>query len=235
MSAKCLGVAAYAFDEDGNSVVGELGELVDHRADAVDAGAVLGRRRRHDRAIGLPTSSTIPGVMRFGDWVRFFDNGSCRRHRAIGRHAEPRRSPPRDRRDLSRRRTAGRGRDSLVVHLEDPTGGPGELILFVRASPTARRANSTMTTAHDRSGRAARRAVAAARPRPDRRRERRCRGTSPARSSSCRSSRCCRATTGRHGACRARRWPIRPRARQRPRGDARRTLMRRASRSSAPV
>ena len=28
MSAKCLGVAAYAFDEDGNSVVGELGELV---------------------------------------------------------------------------------------------------------------------------------------------------------------------------------------------------------------
>ena len=28
ISAKCLGVAAYAFDEDGNSVVGELGELV---------------------------------------------------------------------------------------------------------------------------------------------------------------------------------------------------------------
>ena len=48
----------------------------DHRADAVDAGRVLGRRRRH-AATATPTSTSTPGVWRHGDWVRFSEVGSA--------------------------------------------------------------------------------------------------------------------------------------------------------------
>ena len=77
---------------------------------------------------------TYPGVWRHGDWVRFSETGSC----IIAGRSDA---------------TLNRGGvrlgtaefyavieelpevvDSLVVHLEDPAGGNGELLLFLQLS-----------------------------------------------------------------------------------------------------
>ena len=75
-----------------------------------------------------------PGVWRQGDWVQFFDNGSCV---VTGRS-----DATLDRGGVR----LGTGefyrvveelddvQNSLVVHLEDPDGGAGQLILFVVAA-----------------------------------------------------------------------------------------------------
>ncbi|NBH09342.1 acetoacetate--CoA ligase [Amycolatopsis sp. SID8362] len=129
ISGPCLGVDAKAFDEAGNPVVGELGELV------ITApmpsmpvgfwGDDTGERYRETYF------DTYPGVWRHGDWIRFSPEGSC----VIAGRSDA---------------TLNRGgvrlgtaefyavveelpevEDSLVVHLEDPAGGNGDLRLFV--------------------------------------------------------------------------------------------------------
>jgi acetoacetyl-CoA synthetase len=125
----CLGVDVAAFDPDGNEVVDELGELV-VRAPLPSMPVRFwnddGGRRYRSSYFG-----TYPGVWRHGDWVRFTERGSC----VITGRSDA---------------TLNRGgvrlgtaefyavvedlpgiTDSLVVHLEDPGGGPGELLLFV--------------------------------------------------------------------------------------------------------
>ena len=52
-AGRALGAEVEAFDEEGSRVVDEVGELVHHRADAVDAGRLLGRRRRRALPRGL--------------------------------------------------------------------------------------------------------------------------------------------------------------------------------------
>lgn len=129
MSGRCLGVAAYAYDFAGRSVVDELGELV------ITAplpsmpvgfwGDADGSRYRS------AYFAHYPGVWRQGDWVRFSSRGSAV---VTGRS------------DATLNRGGvrlGTGEfyevlftideiaDALVVHLEDPEGGPGELVLFV--------------------------------------------------------------------------------------------------------
>ncbi|WIV55966.1 acetoacetate--CoA ligase [Amycolatopsis nalaikhensis] len=132
----CLGVDVAAFDPDGREVVDELGELV-VRAPLPsmpvsfwnDAGGERYRASYFD---------TYPGVWRHGDWVRFTEHGSC----VISGRSDA---------------TLNRGgvrlgtaefyavvedlpgiADSLVVHLEDSGGGPGELLLFVALSDGVR-------------------------------------------------------------------------------------------------
>ncbi|WP_318307097.1 acetoacetate--CoA ligase [Amycolatopsis solani] len=129
ISGPCLGVDAKAFDEHGKPVVGELGELV------ITApmpsmpvgfwGDDSGERYRETYF------DTYPGVWRHGDWIRFAPEGSC----VIAGRSDA---------------TLNRGgvrlgtaefyavveelpevEDSLVVHLEDPAGGNGDLRLFV--------------------------------------------------------------------------------------------------------
>jgi acetoacetyl-CoA synthetase len=129
ISGPCLGVDAKAFDDHGAPVVGELGELV------ITApmpsmpvgfwGDGSGERYRETYF------STYPGVWRHGDWIRFTPEGSC----VIAGRSDA---------------TLNRGgvrlgtaefyavveelpeiEDSLVVHLEDPAGGNGDLRLFV--------------------------------------------------------------------------------------------------------
>ena len=129
MSGVSLGVAACAFDEDGNEVVGSLGELVIRRPMPTmplyfwdDPNMERYRAAYYDE---------WPGVMRFGDWVRFTERrsnvitgrsdatlnragvriGTAELYRVVDMHP-----------DVA---------DSMVVHLEDSDGGPGELILFV--------------------------------------------------------------------------------------------------------
>ena len=130
ISAKCLGVAAFAYDDEGNSVIGELGELVitqpmpsmPVRFWGDDDAMSRYRATYYDR---------YPGVMRFGDWVRFTHHGSS---------VVTGRSDATLNRGGVRMGTAEIYRvveqmpeisDSLVVHLEDPSGGAGELVLFV--------------------------------------------------------------------------------------------------------
>src|SRR4051812_30230284 len=133
MSGPSLGVDVKAFDEAGRAVVGELGELV------ITApmpsmpvgfwGDADGSRLRESYF------SEYPGAFRFGDWCRFSAAGTCV---VTGRS------------DATLNRGGvrlGTGEfyrvlqdvpgvaDSVVVHLEDASGGPGELLLFVVPQP----------------------------------------------------------------------------------------------------
>ncbi len=129
ISGAALAVDVAAFDPAGNPVVDELGELV-IRAPMPsmpvcfwnDPDAVRYRATYFE---------DYPGVWRHGDWITFTPRGSC----VIAGRSDA---------TLNRGGVRlGTGEfypvietleevlDSLVVHLEDPDGGPGELILFV--------------------------------------------------------------------------------------------------------
>lgn len=130
ISAKCLGVSAYAYDEDGNTVVDELGELV-----ITEPMPSMPVRFWGDDDMARYRSTYFeeyPGVMRFGDWVRFTKHNTSI---VTGR------SDATLNRGGVRIGTAEIYRvveqmpgiqDSLVVHLEDSDGGMGELILLVQ-------------------------------------------------------------------------------------------------------
>jgi acetoacetyl-CoA synthetase len=129
ISGPALGVAAAAFDADGKPVVGELGELVITEPMPSMPVGFWGDpdgTRYRDAYFDV-----YPGVWRHGDWVRFSESGSVI---VAGR------SDATLNRGGVRLGTAEfygvveelpEVADSLVVHLEDPAGGPGELVLFV--------------------------------------------------------------------------------------------------------
>jgi acetoacetyl-CoA synthetase len=129
ISGACLGVAAAAFDPQGRPVVGELGELVITRPmPSMPVGFWGDEDGARYRATYF---EDFAGVWRHGDWVRFDEHGSC---------VVAGRSDATLNRGGVRLGTAEFYRvveelpeveDSLVVHLEDPAGGNGELILFV--------------------------------------------------------------------------------------------------------
>jgi acetoacetyl-CoA synthetase len=133
ISGPCLGVDVAAFDADGKQVVGELGELVIRSPmPSMPVGFWDDPGNERYRAAYF---DYFPGVWRHGDWILFTDRGSCV---ITGRS------------DATLNRGGvrlGSGElyavveelpevaDSLVVHLEDSAGGPGELILFVVLTP----------------------------------------------------------------------------------------------------
>jgi acetoacetyl-CoA synthetase len=130
ISGPCLGVDAQAFDEKGTPVVGELGELVITKPMPSMPVALWGDP---DGARYRATYFDVyPGVWRHGDWVRFSTVGSA---------VIAGRSDATLNRGGVRLGTAEFYRvveelpevvDSLVVHLEDPAGGNGELLLYVQ-------------------------------------------------------------------------------------------------------
>jgi acetoacetyl-CoA synthetase len=129
MSGRCLGVSAWAYDEDGEVVVGELGELVITEPMPSMPVALWGDD--DGRRLIATYFERYPGVMRFGDWIRFSEWGSC---------VITGRSDATLNRGGVRIGTAELYRvvedlpgitDSLALHLEDAEGGPGELILLV--------------------------------------------------------------------------------------------------------
>ena len=129
ISGRLLGVATDAYDPQGAPIVGELGELVITRPMPSMPVELWG-----DSDGALYRSSyyeMYPGVWRQGDWISFSERGSCV---VTGRS------------DATLNRGGvrlGTGEfysvveelpevtDSLVVHLEDAEGGPGELVLFI--------------------------------------------------------------------------------------------------------
>jgi len=133
ISGPCLGVAAQAFDEQGNAVVDELGELViTAPMPSMPVGFWGDTPVTEDNSRYRATYfEDYPGVWRHGDWIRFSPNGSC---------VIAGRSDATLNRGGVRLGTAEFYRvveelpevdDSLVVHLEDPAGGNGELRLYV--------------------------------------------------------------------------------------------------------
>jgi acetoacetyl-CoA synthetase len=131
ISGRCLGVDTAAFDLDGNEVVGELGELVIRQPMPSmpvklwgDEGGERYRASYFD---------TYPGVWRQGDWVRFSEAGTC----IITGRSDATLNRGGVRMGTSELYAVveefSEVSDSLVVHLEDDEGGPGELLLFVVA------------------------------------------------------------------------------------------------------
>jgi acetoacetyl-CoA synthetase len=130
ITGPCLGVDAHAFDLEGNeSPVGELGELVITRP--MPSMPVAFWNDPDGERYRSSYFDHYPGVWRQGDWIKFTERGSCI---LTGRS------------DATLNRGGvrlGTGEfyavvedipevvDALVVHLEDPGGGAGELLLFV--------------------------------------------------------------------------------------------------------
>ncbi len=133
IAGACLGVDARAFDEEGNEVINQRGEMVICQPMPSMPVALWGdpdgeryRASYFDR---------YPGVWRQGDWIQFTERGSCvlsgRSDATLNRGGV----------------RLGTGEfyavvedlpeltDSLVVHLEDDAGGLGELLLFVVPAP----------------------------------------------------------------------------------------------------
>jgi len=128
ISGRALGVDVHAFALDGHEVIGEPGELV---ILSPMPSMPIGFWGDDGSRLRATYFDTYPGVWRHGDWIVFQPDGSCI---VTGRSDS----------------TLNRGgvrlgtaefyrvveelpevRDSLVIHLEDPAGGNGELILFV--------------------------------------------------------------------------------------------------------
>ena len=131
ISGRCLGVDTAAFDLDGRAVVGELGELVIRQPmpsmPVSFWGDADGARYR------ASYFDVYPGLWRQGDWVRFSAEGTC----IITGRSDATLNRGGVRMGTSELYTVVEElpevTDSLVVHLEDDEGGPGELVLFVVA------------------------------------------------------------------------------------------------------
>ncbi len=134
ISCRYLGAAVEAFDEDGRSIVGRQGELVITAPLPSMPVGFWGDKdgTRYKDAY----FSRFPGVWCHGDWITITERGSCvitgRSDATLNRggvrlgtaefYAVLEDLPEID--------------DSLVVHLEDPAGGPGQLLLFVKLQST---------------------------------------------------------------------------------------------------
>jgi acetoacetyl-CoA synthetase len=129
ISCRMLGAKVEAFDDTAQSIVGREGELVITAPMPSMPVALWGDR--DGSRLRAAYFSTYPGAWRHGDWLTVTDRGSC----IVSGRSDA---------------TLNRGgvrigtaefygvveslpeiADSLVIHLEDASGGPGELLLFV--------------------------------------------------------------------------------------------------------
>ncbi len=129
IAGRHLAVAADAYDENGNPVVGELGELViTEPLPSMPVGFWGDEDGSRYRAAYF---DVYPGVWRHGDWIRFTERGSC----VVTGRSDATLNRGGVRLGTSELYAVVEENDevldSLIVHLEDPGGGMGELILFV--------------------------------------------------------------------------------------------------------
>jgi acetoacetyl-CoA synthetase len=130
ITCRCLGAAVDSFRPDGTTATaGELGELVITKPMPSmpvgfwnDADGSRYREAYFD---------TFPGVWRHGDWLTITERGTL----VITGRSDATLNRGGVRLGTAEFYSVVEGfaevADSLVVHLEDPAGGPGELILFV--------------------------------------------------------------------------------------------------------
>jgi acetoacetyl-CoA synthetase len=125
----CLGCDVQAFDEAGRSVIGQRGELVITRPmPSMPVGFwadPTGERYRE------AYFADFPGVWRHGDWLEVTERGTCiitgRSDATLNRGGVRMGTSE----FYSVVEDVDGVLDSLVVHHDDPAGGPGELVLFV--------------------------------------------------------------------------------------------------------
>jgi acetoacetyl-CoA synthetase len=128
----CLAVDVAAYDENAQPVVGELGELVIRQPmPSMPVGFWGDEDGSRYRAAYF---EHFPGVWRHGDWIMFTERGSC----VITGRSDATLNRGGVRLGTGEVYSVVEGLDevqeSLVVHIEDPEGGAGELILFVALS-----------------------------------------------------------------------------------------------------
>jgi acetoacetyl-CoA synthetase len=75
IQCRCLGVNAQAFDEEGNSLIGEVGELVITEP-MPSMPLYLWNDLEYERYVES-YFTMYPGVWRHGDWVNIYKDGSC--------------------------------------------------------------------------------------------------------------------------------------------------------------
>jgi acetoacetyl-CoA synthetase len=130
ISGRCLAVDTAAYDPEGNEVVGELGELVIRRP--MPSMPVRFWNDSDGSRYRGAYFDMYPGVWRHGDWILFTERGSC----VITGRSDATLNRAGVRMGTAEFYTVVEELDevvdSLVVHLEDPEGGPGELVLFVQ-------------------------------------------------------------------------------------------------------
>jgi acetoacetyl-CoA synthetase len=133
ISGCCLGADVKAFDDDGNEVVGELGEMVVTKP--MPSMPVRFWNDPGDERYRSSYFDLYPGVWRQGDWILFTDRGSC----VITGRSDATLNRGGVRMGTSELYAVVEEleevADSVIVHLEDAGGGPGELVLFVALAP----------------------------------------------------------------------------------------------------
>jgi acetoacetyl-CoA synthetase len=133
ISCRCLGAKVEAFAPDGTSIVDALGELV---ISAPMPSMPVGFWGDADGSRYADAYfSTYPGVWRHGDWITITSRGTC----VITGRSDATLNRGGVRLGTSEFYSVVEGLDevvdALVVHLEDPAGGAGELLLFVVLAP----------------------------------------------------------------------------------------------------
>ncbi|WGY01640.1 acetoacetate--CoA ligase [Nocardioides sp. QY071] len=129
MTYPSLGVDLHAYDDAGRPVVGDVGELV--IASPMPSMPVGFWGDADGERFRAAYFDTFPGVFQFGDWCRFSEVGSCvitGRSDATLNRGGVRLGTAEFYRALQ---DVPEITDSVVVHLEDPEGGLGRLLLFV--------------------------------------------------------------------------------------------------------
>jgi len=129
ISCRMLGADIVSYDERGNEVLGERGELVVKKPlPSMPLGFWGDEDRSRYRASYL---DDFEGVWRHGDWITITDRGSClisgRSDATLNRGGVRLGSSD----FYSVVEELPQVLDSLVVHLDDKEGGPGELLLFL--------------------------------------------------------------------------------------------------------
>jgi acetoacetyl-CoA synthetase len=133
ISCRCLGAKVEAFRPDGTPVIGELGELV--ISEPMPSMPVGFWGDENGSRMREAYFDTYPGVWRHGDWITITERGTC----VITGRSDATLNRGGVRLGTSEFYSVVEGLDavldSVVVHLEDPSGGPGELLLFVVLAP----------------------------------------------------------------------------------------------------
>jgi acetoacetyl-CoA synthetase len=133
IACRALGARVEAFAADGTPVVGALGELV---ITAPMPSMPVGFWGDADGSrYAEAYFGTYPGVWRHGDWITIDPSGAC----VITGRSDATLNRGGVRLGTSEFYSVVEGLDevvdSVVVHLEDPHGGAGELLLFVVLRP----------------------------------------------------------------------------------------------------
>jgi acetoacetyl-CoA synthetase len=135
IAARCLGAAVEALSPTGEPLVGEQGELViSEPLPSMPVGFWGDDDGSRYRAAYF---ERYPGRWHHGDWITIDADGSC----TISGRSDATLNRGGVRLGTADFYAVVEGfdevADSLVVHLDDPEGGPGELLLFVVLAPGA--------------------------------------------------------------------------------------------------